>query len=578
MPPFSKVLVANRGEIAIRVFRTLRELGIGCVGDLLGGRPGARARSRRGRGVSRRPRAGRRRATCAATCSSRPRSAPERRRSIPGYGFLAENAAFARMVEEAGLTWIGPPPDAIELMGTKTAARQRDARRGRADHPRRRGSRPVGQRRCAALGDEIGYPLIIKAAAGGGGKGMEIVARPGRRRACVRVGDPAGRDVLRRSRRLRRAVPRGSRGTSRCRCSPTRTGTSSTSASGTARSSAATRSSSRRRRRPPSTTRSGSGSGGSRSTRRAPRATARPARSRACSRADGEYFFMEMNTRIQVEHTVTEVVTGLDLVREQILDRRGRAALARAGRRRAARARDRVPDQRRGRREGVSAGAGADHRVSRAGGAGSPRRLGGRGGRRDLGLYDPMIAKLIVHDIDRERAIAPHAARARRVPDRGHADAASASTERSSSIRASVAGETCHGLVESEELAQRAEEMDGSVLSSDNKRGQASDGAVPTRPAGRRRRGRRARVRRPAPHHRAAVGRVARRRRERQAARRRRGRDGAVVSPMQGTVLKVVVADGDAVDDGELLLRRRGDEDGERDRRAARRGRERRSP
>ena len=92
----------------------------------------------------------------------------------PGYGFLAENAAFARLVEEAGLTWVGPPPAAIELMGSKTAAR---AAMRNAGVPIIPGSvDPVGSaEEVATLGAEIGYPLIVKAAAGGGGKGMEIV-------------------------------------------------------------------------------------------------------------------------------------------------------------------------------------------------------------------------------------------------------------------------------------------------------------------------------------------------------------------------------------------------------------------
>ena len=92
----------------------------------------------------------------------------------PGYGFLAENAAFARAVEDAGLVWIGPPPAAIELMGEKTRARRAMQAAGVPIIPGT--TEPVASvEELLALGESIGYPLLIKAAAGGGGKGMEIV-------------------------------------------------------------------------------------------------------------------------------------------------------------------------------------------------------------------------------------------------------------------------------------------------------------------------------------------------------------------------------------------------------------------
>src|ERR671915_943322 len=170
---FEKVLVANRGEIAIRVMRTLEELGIGTV----------------------------------AVYSEPDRDAPHARRADeayllgpgppaqsylvvekilevaeqsgaeaihPGYGFLAENADFARACEEAGVTFIGPPAEAIEAMGSKTKARELMEKAGVPIVPGT--TKPVKTVDAARklIEDEIGYPVAIKAAGGGGGKGFRV--------------------------------------------------------------------------------------------------------------------------------------------------------------------------------------------------------------------------------------------------------------------------------------------------------------------------------------------------------------------------------------------------------------------
>ena len=403
MPPFSKVLVANRGEIAIRVFRTLRELGVGCVAVYSDA-------DRRAAHVRRADEAYRLGAGPAAESYLRGDAIVEVAARAgaeaihPGYGFLAENAAFARLVEDAGLVWIGPPPAAIELMGSKTAAR---AAMRAADVPIIPGAvDPVRSGdEIAALGEELGYPLIVKAAAGGGGKGMEIVRGPD---DAVRAFDAATRQgekyfadatvyverYLEDPRHVEvqvladahgNAVHLGERDcTIQRRHQKLVEETPSPAVDDALRERI----------------------GGIAVD------AARAARYRSAGTIEGlltpegEYFFMEMNTRIQVEHTVTEAVTGLDLVREQVLVAAGEPLSVTqdeiALRGHSIECRINAEDV----RAGFLPAPGRITAYSEPAGPGVRVDSGVEAGDEVSGLYDPMIAKLIVHDVDRERATA----------------------------------------------------------------------------------------------------------------------------------------------------------------------------
>ncbi|MCS7008189.1 MAG: ATP-grasp domain-containing protein, partial [Gaiellaceae bacterium] len=153
--PFERVLVANRGEIALRVFRTCRELGVGTVAVFAPDDAGAlhvRAAD----------------AAIGIESYLRPdehvRAAQESGAEAihPGYGFLAESPRFAEAVEAAGLTWIGPPPEALRLGGDKLEAKRVAREAGVPVLP-------------DGAPEELGFPLVVKAAAGGGGRGMRIV-------------------------------------------------------------------------------------------------------------------------------------------------------------------------------------------------------------------------------------------------------------------------------------------------------------------------------------------------------------------------------------------------------------------
>jgi acetyl-CoA/propionyl-CoA carboxylase biotin carboxyl carrier protein len=542
---FSKVLVANRGEIAIRVFRTLRELGVGSVAvysDVDRGAPHAlyadEAYALGGEAAAESYLVVEKLLDAAAKSGAEA--------VHPGYGFLAENASFARAVEEAGLVWIGPPPAAIELMGSKTAARQAMQAAGVPIIPGT--TDPVESvEELLRLGEEIGYPLLIKAAAGGGGKGMEAVEGP----------DAAERafETARRQGQAYFANP--SVYVEKLIVDPRHVEVQVLADAHGNVIHLGERDCTIQRRHQKLIEETPSPAVDEALRARIGQIAVDAARACGYRSAgtieglltqDGEYYFMEMNTRIQVEHTVTEEVTGLDLVREQILVALGEPLSVTQEQVRfsghAIECRINAED--------VSAGFLPAPGLIRA-----YREPAGPGVRIDSGvtagseispLYDPMIAKLIVHGQDREHA----RMRMLRALDEFVIEGVPTLVGFHKALLSHecfVRGEGCFGIVESEQLAARAAELDGAGASLPS--GSLPQGVVRPRVRAVEVNGRRFEVTLLEPE--PPWAELARRRKE----RARGGGHGAghdmVVSPMQGTVLAVEVAEGDQVEAGQVI-------------------------
>ena len=172
---FSKLLISNRGEIAVRLVRACRELGIASVAVYSEADEGAMHRRLADEAYFIGP------AAAAESYLNVGRiveviEASGAQAVHPGYGFLAESAPFARAVEEAGAVWVGPPPEAMDLMGFKVRAKELAQR---ADVPTVPGydGGDQGEERLAKEAERIGFPVLVKASAGGGGRGMRAVSR-----------------------------------------------------------------------------------------------------------------------------------------------------------------------------------------------------------------------------------------------------------------------------------------------------------------------------------------------------------------------------------------------------------------
>ncbi|WP_274631171.1 acetyl-CoA carboxylase biotin carboxylase subunit [Arvimicrobium flavum] len=313
-PPFSKVLVANRGEIACRIMRTLSEMGIGSVAihhAIEAGAKHVRAADEAYEIRGDTPVAAHldiaQIVAVARACGADA--------IHPGYGFLSENARFAAAVAEAGIAFIGPDSETISLMGDKISARDFAAAHGVAVAPSVMPTENLDD--FVARAEVIGFPLLIKAAAGGGGKGMSIVRSAGELRDAARIaaseaqryfgdGRVYAETYIERPRHIEVQVLGDGKGGAihlfERECSVQRRFQKIVEEAPAARLTPALR---------------------DEICNSAVRLAA-AARYRNAGTveyilgADGRFFFLEMNTRLQVEHPVTEMITGIDLVRAQI--------------------------------------------------------------------------------------------------------------------------------------------------------------------------------------------------------------------------------------------------------------------
>src|SRR2546421_3564651 len=402
-PMFSKVLVANRGEIALRVLRALEELGIAGVAVyseldrdalhvrradeayLLGPGPAADSYLNVEKLLAVADRAG-------------------AEAIHPGYGFLAENAPFARACEEAGIVFIGPPADAIEAMGSKTRARELMKGAGVPIVPGT--TDPVDTVADAArvIDEAIGYPVAIKASGGGGGKGFRVALEADELEKAFEGSSREGQKFfsdptvyieryLPDPRHVEVQVLADTRGNV---------------------IHLGERDCSLQRRHQKLIEEAPAPAVDDELRARIGKIATDAAAAVAYTGAgtiegllqEGEYFFLEMNTRVQVEHFVTGMVTGIDIVKEGIrvaageplsikqedVELRGHAIECR-----------------------INAEDASKNFAPAPGRIGHYREPAGPGVRVDSGvgpgseispMYDPMVAKLIVWDVDREQATA----------------------------------------------------------------------------------------------------------------------------------------------------------------------------
>ncbi|MDP4013360.1 MAG: biotin carboxylase N-terminal domain-containing protein [Candidatus Nanopelagicales bacterium] len=320
----TRLLVANRGEIAVRVFETARDMGmtrIAVFSDVDRDARHVKAADYAVRlpGVSSADTYLNAEAIIEAALRTRADAIH------PGYGFLAENPDFAQAVLDAGLKWVGPPPEAIRAMALKVEAKRTAAEVGLPLIPGAEIPDSVGDSELADLADGVGYPLLVKASAGGGGKGMRLVSDPSdlneavaaaRREASAAFGNATVflERNLPRARHVEVQIFGDTHGNYlhlfERECSIQRRHQKIIEEAPSPGATMATR--------------SRMYAAALALARRIGYVGAGTVEFMVCGDGDAqEFFFLEMNTRLQVEHRVTEQITGTDLVQWQLLVAQG---------------------------------------------------------------------------------------------------------------------------------------------------------------------------------------------------------------------------------------------------------------
>jgi len=543
---FQKVLIANRGEIAIRVARTLKEMGIGSVAvysEIDRDAPHVREADEAfliGPAVP---------AESYLKIEKIIETAKEAGAEgiHPGYGFLAENADFARACDEAGIAFIGPPPEAIEAMGSKTRAREIMAEAGVPIVPG--ATEPAADVEAARKqAEEAGYPVACKAAGGGGGKGFRVALTPDDLEEAFEGAAREGEKFFSDDRVY---VERYLEDPRHVEVQVLADGHGNVIHLGERDCSV--------QRRHQKVVEEAPGPHVDAEMRERIGKIATDAAAAVGYRGAGtvegmqvgeEYFFLEMNTRVQVEHCVTEMVTGIDIVREQILVAAGEQLSV---------AQEDV--ELRGWAIECRINAEAAHKkfAPAPGAITTYREPAGPGVRVDSGveagsevtpMYDPMVAKLIVWDVDRE-----HATR-RMIRALGEYEVGGLTTlipfhKALLATEQWQKGETCRDLMEDREWLKSTAPADAAApepsqdgaeqVARDYKVevsgklfdvkviGEAIAGAAP------------------------AAGGKRPPKRERKAGSGGGGSSESLVAPLQGTVFKVAVEQGAEVSEGDLI-------------------------